>query len=74
MGTERIERQANGLGLTLPRETLARLGLSEGDEVYLTEKEDGFEVSIYDPETREQLRLARSVMDKRRAVLRELAK
>jgi len=74
METARIERQAGGLGLTLPRDTLARLGLSDGDEVYLSETEDGFEVSIYDPETREQLRHARSVMDKRRAVLRELAK
>lgn len=74
MGTARIERQQGGLGLTLPGETLARLGLSEGDEVYLSETEDGFEVSLYDPETREQLKIARAVMDKRRAVLRELAK
>jgi len=37
------------LGLPLPTETLTKLGLQEGDTVYLLETTDGFQLSIEPP-------------------------
>jgi putative addiction module antidote len=61
-------------GIVLPKEVLARLKVSKGDSLFLTESPDGFRITPYDSEFEEDIVLARKVMRKRRDLLRELAK
>jgi putative addiction module antidote len=61
-------------GIILPKEVLARLKISKGDTLFLTESPDGYRITPYDPEFEEDMVLARRVMRKRRDLLRELAK
>ncbi len=61
-------------GIILPKEVLARLKVSKGDSLFLTESPDGYRITPYDPEFEEDMALARKVMRERRNLLRELAK
>lgn len=63
----------NSTGVVLPKEALDKLSLSAGDTLYVIETKDGIELTPYDPEFGSQLDLAKSVMKKRRNVLRKLA-
>jgi putative addiction module antidote len=62
------------VGVVLPEEVIARMGVSDGDTVYLTEAPGGYELTPYDPEREEQLSKARRIVKRRRPVLRDLAK
>ena len=65
----------NSLGVVLPKETLARLNLKNGDSLHLTEAPDGsMRITPYDPAFAEQMRFAREGMARYRNTLRELAK
>ena len=64
----------NSVGVILPKEMLAELGVGKGDTVYVTQVPDGVVLSPRDPAFEAQLEVARAIMKKRRAVLRELAK
>ncbi len=70
----KLTQIGNSVGVVLPKEALSKLKLEKGDSVYLTESPDGFRLTPYDPAFEEQMAVARKVMKKRRAVLRELAK
>ncbi|MBV9522999.1 MAG: AbrB/MazE/SpoVT family DNA-binding domain-containing protein [Alphaproteobacteria bacterium] len=70
----KITKIGNSAGLLLPKEALAKLRVEQGDTVYLTETPDGFRITPYDPDFERQMTLARKVMKRHRAVLRELAK
>ncbi|MGB8274053.1 MAG: archease [Alphaproteobacteria bacterium] len=48
MYTLKLRRVGNSLGLTLPREALAELGVGEGDTVFLTRTPEGFALTPYD--------------------------
>jgi hypothetical protein len=48
--------------------------VGEGDVLHVVETSDGFRLRRSDPEFERQMEEARSVMHRRRAVLRELAK
>ena len=61
-------------GVVLPKEVLTRLKVGKGDSLFLTESPDGFRITPYDPEFEEDMAIARKVMQKRRNLLRELAK
>jgi putative addiction module antidote len=61
-------------GIVLPKEVLARLKVSKGDSLFLTESPDGFRITPYDRDFEEQMSMARRFMRGRRDVLRELAK
>jgi len=74
MHSLKITQIGNSLGLILPREVLARLKLAKGDVVHITESPDGLRLTPNDPDFEAQMALARGIMKKRRAVLRELAK
>lgn len=74
MYTLKLTQVGNSVGAVFPKELLARLNLEKGDEVYLTESPDGMRLTAHNPEFEEQMKLAREVMKRRRAVLRELAK
>ena len=64
----------NSLGVVLPKETLARLNLEDGDALYLTEAPDGsMRITPYDPTFEVQMRVAREGMGQYRNALRKLA-
>ena len=48
--------------------------LDKGDSVFITETPDGFKLSAYDEQFAAQMETARTLMRKRRNVLKELAK
>ena len=70
----KITKVGNSAGILLPKEALTKLRVTQGDTVFLTETDDGFRITPYDPEFERQMGVARKVMKKRRNVLRELAK
>lgn len=69
-----IKKIGNSTGLILPKELLARLGLSQGDHVLVTEAPDGFHVSRDVPDMEQGMEIARKAMKTYRAALTELAK
>ena len=74
MHTLKLTQIGNSVGVILPKEVLARLKVEKGDVIYLTDSADGLRLTPHDPVFETQMKAAREVMRKRRAVLRELAK
>ena len=74
MATLKLTQIGNSVGVILPKEVLARLKLGKGDTLYLTDAANGVMLTPYSAEFETQMTAARSVMKKRRNVLRELAK
>jgi putative addiction module antidote len=74
MGALKVRRIGNSVGVVLPKEVVSRLRVEPGDQLYLTDTERGVELSPYDPDFEADMEMAREIMRKRRAVLRELAK
>lgn len=70
----KLTQVGNSVGAIFPKELLARLNLEKGDELYVTDAPDGLRITVHNPEFEAQMKAARDVMKKRRAVLRELAK
>ena len=70
----KLTQIGNSVGIILPREMLARLGVAKGDTIYAIDQPDGVRLTIADPDFAAQMDVARRVMKERRAVLRELAK
>lgn len=69
-----IRQIGNSSGVVLPKEMLDRLKLERGDKLYVTYVPDGIVLRPYDETFARQMEVARDVMKRRRAVLRELAK
>jgi putative addiction module antidote len=44
----KLRKIGNSLGVTLPREAVARLRVAEGDTLFLTETPDGFALTPFD--------------------------
>ena len=74
MFTLKLTQIGNSLGLILPKEVLARLKLAKGDEIFITEAPEGYRITPHNPAFEAQMKAARKIMKRRRAVLRELAK
>ena len=70
----KVTQIGNSVGVILPKELLARLKVGKGDSLFVTEVPDGVALRPYDEQFEQQMALAREIMKKRRAVLRELAK
>jgi putative addiction module antidote len=70
----KLTQIGNSVGMILPRELLAKLGVTKGDTVYAVDQPDGVRLTVADPDFAAQMDVARRVMKERRAVLRELAK
>lgn len=64
----------NSVGVILPKQVLARLGVQPGDSVSVVDTPDGLELRAADHGFEEQMAAAREVMARRRKALRELAK
>ena len=74
MNALKLTQIGNSVGIILPKEMLAKLGGGKGDTVYAIDMPDGFRLTTADPEFEQQIEVARRIMRRRRAVLRELAK
>lgn len=70
----KLTQIGNSVGVILPKELLARLKVEKGDTLFVTEAANGVTLSAYSPEFEAQMKAARQIMKKRRAVLHELAK
>jgi putative addiction module antidote len=70
----KLIRVGTSTGAVLPKEMLARLKVEKGDTLFAVETPSGYLLTPYDPEFDRQMEAARTVMKKRRAALRELAK
>ena len=69
----KITTVGNSAGVVLPKELLAKLRVDKGDTLYVTETPDGIKLMPHDPEFEEHMRVAESVMHRRRTLLRKLA-
>lgn len=64
----------NSTGVVIPKDVLARLRVSRGDQLTLVETPDGYKIQAYDADFAHQMYLAEEIMRKDRTILRELAK
>lgn len=69
-----VRKIGNSLGVILPRETINKLDVAEGDSLALTHGPDGCRITAYDPNFEKQMKIAEAGMRKYRNALRELAK
>jgi putative addiction module antidote len=72
--TLKVRKIGNSLGVVLPKEVLAKLGVGEGDELSVSETPDGVALTGYNEEVQRQLDIGRDLMKRYRNALRELAK
>jgi putative addiction module antidote len=72
--TLKVTQIGNSIGVILPKELVAKLGVAKGDTVYAVEQPDGVRLTTADADFEAQMEVARQVMKKWRNVLRELAK
>jgi len=70
----KLTQIGNSLGVILPKEVVARLKLGKGDEILIVETAEGYQIAPHKPVFDAQMKIARKIMSRRRAVLRELAK
>lgn len=71
--TLKVRKIGNSLGVVLPKDVLAKLRVSEGDELSVSETPEGVALKGADADTADLMRLAEEIMRKRRRVLKALA-
>ncbi len=71
--TVKVRKVGNSLGIVLSKDVVAKLGVTNGDELFLVQTPDGYQITPYDPEFAEQVSAAERIMKKRRNMLRKLA-
>ena len=70
----KIIKVGNSAGLILPKDVLARLRVSAGDNLFLSETADGgFRITATDPGFAEKMAMAETIMREDRDILRVLA-
>ena len=74
MSTLKLRAIGNSVGVVLPRELLTELGVGEGDALSVVRVPDGIALAKAAPEFEQEMDMAREIMRRRWAVLRELAK
>ncbi len=70
----KVRKIGNSLGVVLPKELLAELGVGEGDELVATSAQDGILVGSRSKKFERTMEIAERGMKKYRNTLRELAK
>ena len=70
----KVTTVGNSVGITLPKEVLARLRVGKGDTLCLTETPNGVLLTPYSAEFAEIMEAAEIVMREDREALRALAK
>jgi putative addiction module antidote len=75
LATVEIKKIGNSSGLILPKEVMARLNLSVGDQLYATLTPDGgIRFTPYNPDFEKAMEVARRGMKRYHNALAELAK
>lgn len=69
----KITKVGNSAAVILPKELLARLRVSLGDTLYVTEAPDGIRLTAADPDFAAKMALAEEIMREDRDILRVLA-
>ena len=69
----KITAIGNSTGVILPKEILEKLRVSKGDTLFAIETSKGIELTPFNPEAAEQMKLAEQVMREDRDALRKLA-
>lgn len=69
----KVIKVGNSAGMILPKEILAKLRVSLGDDLYLTETANGFHLTPSDPGFETKMALAETIMREDRDILRVLA-
>ncbi|HEX8801679.1 MAG TPA: AbrB/MazE/SpoVT family DNA-binding domain-containing protein [Terriglobales bacterium] len=70
----KLRRVGTGYGVLLPKKVVENLNIAVGDELELTETENGIELSPFDPEFSDQVEAFRRTEGRHRNSLRELSK
>lgn len=74
MQPQKIRRVGNSLGLTLPKEMVSRLGVHEGDSVYISEAPNGINITTTDPDFERAMEAYRIVAAQYRDAFHELGR
>jgi putative addiction module antidote len=74
MATLKLRAIGNSVGVVLPKEMLAELGVGEGDSLFALRTPDGLRLTKSDPDFEKDMATARRLMKRWRNVLHELAK
>jgi putative addiction module antidote len=71
----KVKKIGNSLGLVLPKEAAAKLNISEGDGLFLTDGVNGgLRITAENPEFAKQMAAAEGIIKRYRNTFRELAK
>lgn len=71
----KVKKIGNSLGLVLPKEVVAKLNVSEGDGLFLTDGANGgLRITPEDPNFGKQMKAAEELIKRYRNTFRELAK
>jgi putative addiction module antidote len=73
MTTLKITTVGHSLAITIPKELVNRFHLEKGDEVFVRETPEGFEVSPFDPDFKAAMEAAAVVSKQYKNALRALA-
>jgi putative addiction module antidote len=74
MSALKLTQIGNSVGVILPKQLLAKLGVGKGDTIYAVDQPNGIRLTVSDPDFEAQMAVARKLMKRWRNVLRELAK
>lgn len=69
----KVTTVGNSIGVVLPKDILAKLRVSKGDRLHVTETPDGIELAPFNPAVAAQMEVAERVMREDRDALRKLA-
>lgn len=69
----KLVKMGNSTAVVVPREMLARLRVSQGDSIYLSEAPDGYRLTATNPDFEKKMALAETIMREDRDILRVLA-
>lgn len=69
-----LRKISNAYGVILGRDLVDRLGLKEGDALFVVRTPHGIELTPFDPDVAEAVKAGRDYMRRRRNAMRALAK
>jgi len=70
----KIVKIGNSAGIVLPKELLAKLRVSEGDQLFTLETPEGLQLTAHDPEFASKMNMAEKIMREDRDILHVLSK
>ncbi len=70
----KLTQIGNSVGVVLPKEALARLKVSKGETVFLTETPDGYTLTPYNRALEEEIRAGREFMHEYRDTFHQLTR